>query len=50
MTYAFHPEARLEYLAAAEYYEQRQPGLGASFSLEVVATRVGYSATGLSRR
>ena len=37
MTYAFHPEARLEYLAAADYYEKRRSGLGAHFSIEVEA-------------
>ena len=33
----FHPEAHAEYLAAADYYEQRKPGLGARFTLEVEA-------------
>jgi plasmid stabilization system protein ParE len=37
MTYDFHPEARLEYLEAAAFYEERRPGLGARFSLEVEA-------------
>ena len=37
MDYAFHPEARLEYLGAADFYEQRRPGLGANFSLEIEA-------------
>jgi toxin ParE1/3/4 len=36
--FAFHPEARDEYLHAADYYEQRKPGLGARFTLEVEAT------------
>src|SRR5437868_12561715 len=35
MTYAFHPEARLEYLEAAAYYETRRLGLGGGFSREV---------------
>lgn len=35
--YAFHPEARLEYLEAARFYEQRKPGLGAQFSRVVEA-------------
>ncbi len=33
----FHPEASAEYLAAVDYYEQRKPGLGARFTLEVEA-------------
>ena len=37
MTYTFHPQARLEYLEAAQYYEQRRAGLGAGFSIEVEA-------------
>jgi toxin ParE1/3/4 len=37
MSYAFHPEARLEYLAAVEYYEARKSGLGGIFSIEVEA-------------
>jgi plasmid stabilization system protein ParE len=38
MTYAFHPEARLEYIDAAAFYESRRPGLGAAFSREIEAT------------
>ena len=38
MTYGFHPEARREYLEAAEFYESRRPGIGAAFTLEVEAT------------
>ena len=34
MSYQFHPEAEAEYLEAVAYYEQRQPGLGASFLAE----------------
>ena len=35
MRYAFHPEARLEYLDAAAYYAAARPGLGAEFSREI---------------
>ena len=38
MTYSFHPEARLEYREAATFYEERRPGLGAAFTVEVEAT------------
>src|SRR5262245_54869605 len=38
MTYDFHPEARREYLEAAVFYENRRPGLGAAFTLEIEAT------------
>jgi toxin ParE1/3/4 len=37
MKFAFHPEARLEFVEAARYYEQRRAGLGARFSVEVEA-------------
>ena len=37
MTYDFHPEARQEYREAAAFYETRQSGLGAAFTLEVEA-------------
>jgi hypothetical protein len=37
MDHVFHPEARSEYLEAAEFYEQRRAGLGANFSIEVEA-------------
>ena len=37
MTYVFHPEARLEYKEAAVFYERRQPGLGAAFTIEIEA-------------
>ena len=36
-TCVFHPEASREYVAAAEYYEECRPGLGAKFTLEVEA-------------
>jgi hypothetical protein len=35
MKYAFHPEARAEFFAAVEYYEECEPGLGAEFAVEV---------------
>lgn len=35
MKYAFHPEARLEYLEAIAFFEQRHPQLGAKFTIEV---------------
>ena len=38
MIHVFHPEARLEYREAAAFYENRRPGLGAAFTLEVEAT------------
>ncbi|HEX7721622.1 MAG TPA: type II toxin-antitoxin system RelE/ParE family toxin [Pyrinomonadaceae bacterium] len=37
MTYDFHPDARVEYREAAVFYEARQSGLGAAFTLEVEA-------------
>lgn len=38
MTYAFHPEAETEFLAAIDYYEECDPGLGGDFAGEVYAT------------
>lgn len=38
MRIEFHPEARAEYLAAAAYYEERQAGLGARFTIEIEKT------------
>jgi len=38
MKYAFHPEARAEFLAAIDYYEECEPGLGADFAIEVHST------------
>lgn len=35
MKYAFHPEARVEFLAAIDFYEDREPGLGSDFAIEV---------------
>ena len=37
MTFAFHPEARLEYREAAAFYESRSLGLGAAFTREIEA-------------
>jgi toxin ParE1/3/4 len=34
----FHPDAEQEFMAAVEYYESRQGGLGLSFAAEVLAT------------
>ena len=34
MTYQFHPEAEAEHLENVAYYEERQPGLGASYLAE----------------
>ncbi len=38
MKYAFHPEAKAEFFAAIKYYEDREPGLGSDFALEVHRT------------
>ena len=38
MTFDFHPESRLEYREAAVFYENRRPGLGAGFTMEVEAS------------
>jgi hypothetical protein len=35
MKYAFHPEAKAEFLTAVDYYEAREPGLGYDFAMEV---------------
>jgi hypothetical protein len=35
MTYWFHPEAETEFNEAITYFEERQPGLGFDFSVEV---------------
>lgn len=35
MNHAFHPEARLEFLDAGEFYEAARPGLGAAFAREI---------------
>lgn len=38
MHYRFHPEARVEYLEAVSYYEERQAGLGARFTIAIEDT------------
>jgi len=38
MIFAFHPEAEHEFIEAAAYYEDCEPGLGLDFSREVFAT------------
>jgi hypothetical protein len=38
MNFYFHPEARIEFLDAIEYYESCEPGLGDVFSMEVRST------------
>jgi toxin ParE1/3/4 len=38
MKYAFHPEAKAEFLAAIDYYEDREPSLGSDFAIEVHGT------------
>ena len=38
MKYAFHPEAKAEFLAAIDLYEDREPGLGSDFAIEVHST------------
>jgi toxin ParE1/3/4 len=35
MSYKFHPAARVDYLEAIAYYETRQSGLGARFTVEI---------------
>lgn len=37
MRYDFHPEARVEYLGAISFYEERRPGLGAAFTVAIEA-------------
>lgn len=38
MKFVFHPEAEAEFLAAIDYYEKREPGLGFDFIVEVQST------------
>ena len=38
MRYVFHPEAEVEFDAAIDYYEDREPGLGYDFAVEVHST------------
>ena len=35
MTYAFHPEAELEYFDAAQWYEDQSEGLGSRFATAI---------------
>ena len=51
MTYAFHPEARQEFLASVDYYESCQRGLGVGFAKEVYAAiqRILHFPEGWSR-
>lgn len=37
MNFFFHPEAEEEFLAAIDYYEEREENLGLDFALEVYA-------------
>lgn len=37
MTFDFHPEAEVEFIAAIAFYETAEPSLGEEFSLEVHA-------------
>jgi hypothetical protein len=38
MKYVFHPEAEEELVAAIDYYEDCEPGLGYDFAIEVHTT------------
>ena len=38
MTFEFHPEAEVELIEAAAYYERHVPGLGERFQSEFVAS------------
>jgi hypothetical protein len=38
VTYQFHPDAEAEHLESVAYYEERQPGLGASYLAEFEST------------
>ena len=42
---AFHPEAKAEQAAAARWYEERVPGLGAAFREEAEAAASRIAAT-----
>ena len=35
MNYFFHPEAEAEFIAAIDYYEEKQSGLGYDFAREI---------------
>jgi hypothetical protein len=39
MKYVFHPEAEVEFVAAIDYYEDCEPGLGYDFAIEVPPSR-----------
>jgi toxin ParE1/3/4 len=48
MIFEFHPEAETDLLAAIDYYENCEPGLGEDFSLEIhsaVQNMRSYPAT-----
>jgi toxin ParE1/3/4 len=38
MTFAFHPDAKAEFIAAINYYEGVETGLGFDFSVEIFST------------
>jgi hypothetical protein len=38
MKYVFPPEAEVEFVAAIDYYEDCEPGLGYDFAIEVNST------------
>lgn len=38
MSFAFHPEAEAEFLAAVDWYEERSDGLGMRFAAEIHAS------------
>lgn len=44
MTFSFHPDAEEEFLAAIDYYEEREAGLGHDFSIEVFKAMQGIAA------
>ncbi len=37
MNFSFHPQAQAEFNEAIDYYEDKEPGLGCDFALEVHA-------------
>ncbi len=39
MTFDFHPEAEVEFIEAAAFYDKVEPSLGDEFSLEALAAR-----------
>jgi plasmid stabilization system protein ParE len=38
MNFSFHPEAEIELIEAADYYEEREAGLGHDFAMEIYST------------